>query len=139
MAYFEWDNDMVIDNGPLDQDHRRLVDLVNELHTATTAGQGKTVVSRIMSELLFYTTDHLRREEQEMARVGFPNLEEHKRHHAEFMAGIQALVDKQAKGSITVASQLSTLLRDWLSVHIRRSDHELRVHMKQANRLKKLR
>lgn len=139
MAYFEWDNDMVIDNGPLDQDHRRLVDLVNELHTATTAGQGKTVVSRIMSELLFYTTDHLRREEEEMARVGFPNLEEHKRHHAEFMAGIQALVDKQAKGSITVASQLSTLLRDWLSVHIRRSDHELRVHMKQANRLKKLR
>jgi len=139
MAYFEWDNDMVIDNGPLDQDHRRLVDLVNELHTATAAGQGKTVVSRIMSELLFYTTDHLRREEQEMERVGFPNLEEHKRHHAEFMAGIQALVDKQAKGSITVASQLSTLLRDWLSVHIRRSDHELRVHMKQANRLKKLR
>lgn len=26
--------------------------------------------------------------------------------------------------SVTVASQLSTLLRDWLSVHIRRADKE---------------
>lgn len=137
MAYFEWGDDMVIDHGPIDQDHRKLVDLVNELHTATTAGQGRAVVSKIMSELIFYTTDHLVREEQEMERVGFPNLEEHKRYHAEFMAGIHELVDKQTKGSITVAAQLSTLLRDWLSIHIRRSDHELRVHLKQTRRLRK--
>jgi hemerythrin-like metal-binding protein len=137
MAYFEWGDDMVIDHGPIDQDHRKLVDLVNELHTATTAGQGRAVVGKIMSELIFYTNDHLVREEQEMERLGFPNLEEHKRHHAEFMAGIHQLVDKQAKGSITVASQLSTLLRDWLSIHIRRSDRELRVYLKQLNRRKK--
>ena len=29
MAYFEWADDMVIDNGPIDEDHRKLVDLVN--------------------------------------------------------------------------------------------------------------
>ncbi len=31
MAYFEWAQDMVIDNGPIDADHRRLIDQVNEL------------------------------------------------------------------------------------------------------------
>ncbi len=36
MAYFEWAQDMVIDNGPIDADHRRLIDQVNELHTATS-------------------------------------------------------------------------------------------------------
>lgn len=137
MAYFEWGDDMVIDNGPIDQDHHKLVDLVNELHTATTRGEGQSVVSKIMSELIFYTRDHLVREEQEMERVGFPDLVEHKRSHALFMEGLNQLVDKQAKGSITVASQLSTLLRDWLSIHIRRSDHGLRVHLKRTNRLTK--
>ena len=38
MAYFEWADDMVIDGGPIDQDHRVLVDLVNELHSATVRG-----------------------------------------------------------------------------------------------------
>jgi len=138
MAYFEWGDDMVIDHGPIDQDHHKLVDLVNELHTATTRGEGQSVVSKVMSELIFYTKDHLVREEQEMERVGFPDLVEHKRSHALFMEGLQQLVDKQAGGSITVASQLSSLLRDWLSIHIRRSDHALRVHLKKTRRPKKV-
>ena len=136
MAYFEWGDDMIIDNGPIDQDHHKLVDLVNELHTATSAGQGQAVVAKIMSELIFYTQDHLVREEHEMQRVGFPDLVAHKDSHARFMTSMQELVQKQAGGSITVASQLSTLLRDWLSIHIRRSDHELRVFMKNKNRAK---
>ena len=132
MAYFEWGDDMVIDNGPIDQDHRKLVDLVNQLHSATSAGQGRSVVDKIMSELIFYTQDHLVREEQQMEKVGFPDLVPHKQSHARFMAGLHALQAKHAGGSITVASQLSTLLRDWLSIHIRRSDHALRVHLKRG-------
>ena len=137
MAYFEWGDDMIIDNGPIDQDHRKLVDLVNELHTATSAGLGRTVVDRIMSELIFYTRDHLTREEHQMALVDFPDLETHKLSHARFMASMEALLQKQASGSLTVASQLSSLLRDWLSIHIRRSDNALRVHMKNKSRSKK--
>ena len=41
MAYFEWADDLVIDHGPIDQDHRHLVDLVNQLHTATSQGRGR--------------------------------------------------------------------------------------------------
>ncbi len=137
MAYFEWGDDMIIDHGPIDQDHRKLVDLVNELHTATSAGLGQTVVNKIMSELIFYTRDHLTREEQQMALVDFPDLEAHQHSHARFMASMHALVQKQASGSLTVASQLSSLLRDWLSIHIRRSDNALRLHLKTKSRAKK--
>ena len=35
MAYFNWAEDMVIDNGPIDEDHKHLADLVNALHDAT--------------------------------------------------------------------------------------------------------
>lgn len=134
MAYFEWGDDMIIDHGSIDQDHRKLVDLVNELHTATSEGRGQTVVAKIMSELIFYTQDHLTREEHQMALVGFPGLAEHKQSHARFMVSMHELLEKQAGGSITVASQLSSLLRDWLSIHIRRSDNALRIHLKNKTR-----
>lgn len=134
MAYFEWGDDLIIDNGPIDQDHKKLVALVNELHTATSQGLGQTVVAKIMSELVSYTQTHLTREEREMELNGFPGLEEHKRTHVRFMNKLNDLQRKYAEGSITVASQLSTILRDWLSIHIRRSDKELRRHIEKLRR-----
>ena len=129
MAYFEWADDLVIDNGPIDTDHRHLVDLVNELHTATNLGQGQEILSKIMEALVGYTAGHLQSEEQLMASVNFPNLERHKIGHSKFIESLRELQRKYEHGSLTVASQLSTVLRDWLSLHIRRSDKELLVFL----------
>ena len=61
MAYFEWAPDMVIDGGAIDADHQHLVQLVNELHTATNDGRGREVVGDILAQLIRYTADHLQR------------------------------------------------------------------------------
>lgn len=126
MAYFEWADDMEIDGGVIDDDHRVLVNLVNELHTATSRGVGREVVAQILQRTIDTTRDHLRREEALMAQKGFPDLDKHKMGHDAF---IQSLYDLQAQhqnGGITVAAKLSSVLRDWLSLHIRRSDKKLR-------------
>src|SRR5574343_1273064 len=128
MAYFEWASDMEIDGGgPIDDDHRQLVDLVNQLHTATTQGQGQAVVAHILDALIAYTGDHLRREEQLMESLQFPHLAGHRVGHEKFMQKVHALKAQYDAGSISVASQLSTVLRDWLSLHIRRNDKEVKV------------
>lgn len=131
MAYFEWADDMVIDNGPIDEDHKKLVNLVNELHTATSVGRGQEVIEAVMSELITYTKDHLLREEQAMAALKFPNLERHKEGHHQFTERLNKLQSQYEAGSITVASQLSSVLRDWLSLHIRRSDKEIKVFLQK--------
>jgi len=84
MAYFEWVDDLVIDHGPIDQDHRHLVDLVNQPHTATSQGRGR--------------------------EVGFPRLEQHQIGHAHFIGQLEELKRQYEAGSITVASQLSSVL-----------------------------
>ena len=57
MAYFEWAQDMVIDDGPIDADHRRLIAQANELHTATSQGQGHSVVGQLLEQLLADTAE----------------------------------------------------------------------------------
>lgn len=136
MAYFEWADDMVIDKGPIDADHQQLVNLVNDLHTATSEGRGQEVIERIMHELIRYTKEHLEREEQLMASIQFPQLERHKVGHAHFTRQLNELQAKFDQGSITVASQLSTVLRDWLSLHIRRSDKEIKTFLTQRAKAK---
>ena len=134
MAYFEWAQDMVIDNGPIDDDHRILIDQVNALHTATILGRGQDVVAQLLGAIIADTENHLRREEQLMERAQFPDLERHKHGHVLFIEKLPDLQQKHHAGSITVASQLSTLLRDWLSLHIRRGDKELQRFLQQQQR-----
>lgn len=134
MAYFQWADDMVIDNGPIDQDHRKLVEQVNALHTATTEGRGQEVVGALLEALIHDTVQHIQREEQQMAALGYPHLEQHQKGHALFMADLHGLRTKYQSGGITVAAQLSTLLRDWLSLHIRRYDKEMVGFIRQKDR-----
>ncbi len=134
MAYFQWADDMVIDNGPIDQDHRKLVEQVNALHTATTEGRGQEVVGALLEALIHDTVQHIQREEQQMAALGYPHLEQHQKGHALFVADLHGLRTKYQSGGITVAAQLSTLLRDWLSLHIRRNDKEMVGFIRQKNR-----
>lgn len=130
MAYFEWADDMVIDNGVIDADHQQLVTLVNRLHTATSEGQGQEIVDQVLQEVLTYTIEHLRGEESLMASVNFPHLAGHKVGHQKFIERLETLRTQYESGSMTVASQLSTVLRDWLSLHIRRDDKALRKFLK---------
>lgn len=134
MAYFEWAQDMDIDHGPIDADHRNLVRLVNELHDATAAGRGREVVGRILDELVQYTADHLHKEEAAMAQAGFRQLDRHRIGHQAFIDQLRKLQDRYQQGSIAVAAQLSSVLRDWLSLHIRRSDRELLTFLQQRER-----
>ena len=134
MAYFEWAGDMEIDQGPIDEDHRKLVQQVNDLHTATTDGRGTEVVAKLLAELLDDTAAHIHREEVYMHTLGYPELERHKQGHVRFMDQLRALQAKYDAGSVTVASQLSSVLRDWLSLHIRRHDKAIVAFLRERQR-----
>jgi hemerythrin-like metal-binding protein len=134
MAYFEWADDMEIDRGPIDQDHRLLVEQVNALHTATSQGVGQEVVAELLEALERDTIEHIRREEHFMHSVGYPETEGHRKGHQRFVDELRVLRQRQAQGHVTVAAQLSQLLRDWLSVHIRRNDKDVKVFLQRRER-----
>ncbi len=132
MAYFEWLDDLVIDQGPIDKDHHRLVDLVNLLHAAALQNSDPIAVRELMAELIFDTQDHLLREEELMLAVNFPDLAEHKQSHLAVMARLQELQREYHDASSGSALRLAELLRDWLAHHIREADKELRDHLRNS-------
>lgn len=134
MAYFEWWEDMEIDQGPIDADHRTLIEQVNVLHTATSEGKGHEIVGALLAELINDTVEHIRREEQYMHSLGYPELPGHQQGHERFINDLRGLQKKYEAGSITVASQLSSVLRDWLSLHIRRYDKAVVPFLRQKKR-----
>jgi hemerythrin len=134
MTYFKWGADLSVGNSFIDHDHRRLIGYVNDLHSATTKGKGREVVESILVALIKYTQEHFQREEHHMERMHFAGIEAHKQQHRELLQQVLALQEKYKEGHITVAAQVSHLLRDWLSLHIMKSDKKLAAAIRKVEK-----
>lgn len=111
-----------------DDDHKKLVDLINLLHDGMREGHGKEVVGKVLNDLVSYTKVHFAREEEYFAKTGYPAAE-HKREHQSL---VKQAVDLQARyyaGDQALSVDTLTFLRDWLTNHIQVSDKAYSVYL----------
>ena len=81
MPLMTWTEKMSVGVAVLDNDHKKLVDMVNNLFDGVQSGQGKEALGRILDGLIAYTVDHFKREEQFFAQTGYPDNVAHKAQH----------------------------------------------------------
>ena len=125
MASIVWDDKFKTGNSKIDNEHRKLIDLINQLSGAMQAGKGKEVCGKVLGDLITYTKTHFAMEEQLMATHSYAKTTEHKAEHAKL---VQEVLDFQTKfnaGAVTLSVSLFTFLKDWLVNHIMKSDMAL--------------
>ena len=119
----EWNDRFSVGNVSLDNDHKRLFQLFNDLSSAMRAGKTKGVIASILDSLIDYTAVHFKREEEMQAAGGFPDLAAHKKLHEKFVATALEVREK-FKGAQTNTLAIETLafVKQWLIDHIQKSD-----------------
>ncbi len=123
MPLMTWNEKMSVGVKVLDDDHKRLVALVNELHDALKTGHGKDALGKILDSLVTYTKSHFAREEQFFARRNYPDSAAHKKEHDDLTNQVLQVQAKFNSGASTGLSlQVMNFLRDWLTNHIQGSD-----------------
>ena len=123
MPLMTWNEKMSVGVKVLDDDHKRLVALVNELHDALKTGHGKDALGKILDSLVTYTKSHFAREEQFFARTNYPDSAAHKKEHDDLTNQVLLVQAKFNSGASTGLSlQVMNFLRDWLTNHIQGSD-----------------
>jgi len=118
MPLFTWNEKYSVLVGAMDEQHKKLFALINQLHEAMGAGKGKAVIGTVLTELLDYTRTHFTAEEKVLEKFGYTGLAEQKKEHGIFIAKIVEMQQKAAAGSLTVSMEASQFLRDWLTNHI---------------------
>ena len=119
MAFMEWTAEMSVGLSELDDDHKMLVRVINQL--ANNAGQAGALRQCIFA-LMRYAEFHFAREEHVLQACGFQELAEHKVEHADFTAQIQALAKRFEEDPEAAAPEINEKLLDylknWLTHHI---------------------
>ena len=120
MAHIEWTPELEIGIDVIDGQHHRIVDYINEL-TDIAAGGERTVVGRVISDLIDYTFSHFAFEEALMEEAGYDSLSIHQNTHEAFRRRIADFKQRFEAGE-AVAEPLAELLRTWLVSHIMSDD-----------------
>lgn len=125
MAYLTWSDDLAVGNTFIDNDHKKLIEMVDRLHAVMHEGKGKDVIHKVLHNLISYTKDHFRKEEDLMRNIQFPGYFAHKEEHEKLVAQVVELQQKFESGAATLSIQVLHFLRDWLVHHIGESDKAL--------------
>ncbi len=117
-----WCDDFSVQVPEIDAQHKKLVDMINDLGSAMAMGQGGDVLSNIMARLGNYVVEHFAFEEDLIRQAGYPDLENHIKIHASVVTKFTALAEKVQNGHPTASSETLAFLQDWLVNHIQKVD-----------------
>jgi hemerythrin len=106
----------------IDGQHKKLIDMINELNDAMRRGEGKDVVGKILNGLVSYAASHFRTEESYFVRFGYPEAAQHKQSHADFVAKVGDFKRDFVSGKLNVSVEVMSFLSNWLKGHIKGTD-----------------
>jgi hemerythrin-like metal-binding protein len=119
---FEWKTEYAVGIGSIDAQHQGLFAIGRELYAAMSAGQGKSVLARILGRLVQYTSVHFAHEERLMQLYHYPDYAKHKAAHDALVKQVLAFQTEFNSGRATMAVQVLQFLKDWLETHIKGTD-----------------
>lgn len=120
MAHLVWTDDLATGIDIIDSQHRRIVNMINELHDAAK-GKEREAIANVIEELVDYTLSHFAFEESLMEEAGYQFMRPHKKVHELFVKRVSEYRMRFSVGE-DIADELNNLLSRWLFNHIKNDD-----------------
>jgi hemerythrin-like metal-binding protein len=125
MVFIEWSDQYNVGIEPIDQQHRRLVELINQLQDRVDKGVGRQRCLNTMNALTDYVLEHFADEEKLMSEIGFEELDRHQRAHQVFSAKVADIALMWGQGQTIDCHEILSFLKEWLLDHILVEDQRI--------------
>ncbi len=120
--FVEWRDEYSVGIESIDNDHKRLLNLINQLQTAAHYQTGREFESEAFEALVDYTKQHFKREEDLMESNGYPDFTAHKAQHVAMIAEVDAMLNEYRKHPQSAVEHAVQFLKTWLIKHINGTD-----------------
>lgn len=122
---FVWNSSYEVGISLVDQQHQRLLDLMNEMETAMDHNLNDETLTAVAKALVDYTVYHFSEEENIMAECQYTETKHHQREHKKFIEKLGAAHSLDDIITKELAESLHAFLAQWLVAHILVSDKKL--------------
>ena len=133
MTMITWKKEYSLNNQVLDEQHKKMVKMINDLHDIMEGTKDKTALDAVMKELSDYTFYHFSYEESYMEKIGYPELEKHKECHAELVHDVHEIFNKMYGEHKVSTDEIYKFLKNWLVDHIQEKDQKIRAFTESQN------
>ncbi|WP_319471416.1 bacteriohemerythrin [uncultured Pseudodesulfovibrio sp.] len=120
----QWSDDLSVNIREIDEQHLRLLNLINALHEAMRSGRGNAAVAPILEELKEYTVFHFSTEEALFEEHNYSGMLNHIAAHKKFVDTVVEFEQKLLSGKAAVTMEVMNFLKDWLVGHIKGIDQK---------------
>ncbi len=123
-----WKDYYCIDQGPIDDQHKRLVQLANSVLAITDPLSEEAELRKTVKELFQYMEYHFDAEEQLMQKIAYPELDEHKKIHAGLIHDLNELL-KTSRNYHHLLNRLKPVMKNWVLRHIEEEDSKIGAYL----------
>lgn len=125
MPLVTWSDAYRTGDATVDSQHAELFRMVNGLHDAIAAGQGRELLSATLDALTAYIAAHFQTEERLMQLHGYPAFAAHQARHEELQRNAAKVIDDYRSGRAVLTISLSRFLAEWIRHHIEGEDRAM--------------
>ncbi len=116
----------------IDDDHNKLVNLLNILNHSITEGAATDYIEAVLDELINCTVWHFSHEERLMLKYGYDGYEEHRTEHQDLINSARELKKKFIQMRQLDEKEDLAFLERWLTEHILVADTRLASYLIEA-------
>ncbi len=130
-----WNDDLVTGVTEIDEQHRILVNSINEANTRLSQSEASAeILEKITSDLLSYALYHFETEEELMQQYNYVETQGedsalHQKQHRDFSATVVSVREGIKMGKLISREDLLTFLNGWLINHILNTDKKLGAYI----------
>lgn len=128
MAFISWSDEFSVGVAELDDDHRKLIELINELYDDLCAEVPAETVENVCDRLVEHTSVHFRHEERYFEETDYPRASAHRAMHEHLE--LRATQFRHEMGHTDTISGLR-FLKEFLTHHIQGEDKRLGAYLNE--------
>jgi Amt family ammonium transporter len=121
---FSWREEFTLHVPEMDEEHKNLVKITEEIIEAMSSGLGKGAIEDAFQGLMDYTVNHFEHEEQLIEKHGYPGTEEHKEIHRRLKEKVVAYKNELFRNESFNAKEFQDFMSGWLINHILEDDRQ---------------
>lgn len=122
MALLTWQERYSVGIREIDEQHKQLIKMINDLNDAMLAGKAKEVLLPVLNKLANYCVSHFAVEEKMFDTHAYPETADHKEKHHKMTSKVKALIAEVQSGKSTIGIEVMNFLKNWLDKHIMETD-----------------